>query len=129
MNNSNGSQQTEPLGNTSLLLSCASNGDVPGIIQLLDKGASVNSCDYDKRTGLHVAASEGQVAVVELLLSRGANVNPVDRWGDTVSSSIGLRIIIRRYVLTVSHYCSTIVQLFNRDSCLRIGYRRIGEIF
>jgi len=88
MYNSNASQQTEPLGHTSLLLSCASSGDLTGIIQLLDEGASVNSCDYDKRTGLHVAASEGHVAVVELLLSRGADVNPVDRWGDTVSSSI-----------------------------------------
>lgn len=84
------SQHTESLGHTSLLLSSASNGDVTGVIQLLDEGASINSTDYDKRTALHLAASEGHVAVVELLLSRGADVNPVDRWGDTVSSSIWL---------------------------------------
>ncbi|KAG0629801.1 hypothetical protein M758_1G131600 [Ceratodon purpureus] len=77
-------QQTpDSLRQTSLLLSSASKGDVAGVKQLLDEGASINSSDYDKRTALHLAASEGHVPVVELLLKRGANANPVDRWGDT----------------------------------------------
>lgn len=81
-------QQTpDSLRQTSLLLSSASKGDVAGVKQLLDEGASINSSDYDKRTALHLAASEGHVPVVELLLKRGANANPVDRWGDTVNSS------------------------------------------
>lgn len=81
-------QQTpDSLRQTSLLLSNASKGDVAGVKQLLDEGASIDSSDYDKRTTLHLAASEGHVPVVELLLKRGANVNPVDRWGDTVNSS------------------------------------------
>lgn len=84
MNNSN-PQGTESVGHSSLLLASASEGDVSGVIQLLDEGASINFSDYDKRTALHLAASEGNVQVAELLLSRGADVNPVDRWGDTVS--------------------------------------------
>lgn len=87
MYESNSSQQT------TLLLNSASQGDVTGMVQLLDEGASINSSDYDKRTAIHLAASEGHVAVVELLLSRGADVNPVDRWGDTVSSSIWMSMI------------------------------------
>jgi ankyrin repeat protein len=76
-----------PAQQTSLLLSCASKGDVAGMEQLLDEGASIDSSDYDRRTALHLATSEGHVPVVELLLRRGANVNPVDRWGDTVNCS------------------------------------------
>lgn len=79
-------QQPESQGKTSLLLSSASTGDMAGLQQLLDEGASIDSCDYDKRTALHLAASEGYVPMVELLLKRGATVNAVDRWGDTVHS-------------------------------------------
>jgi ankyrin repeat protein len=71
------------LGQTSLLLSYASKGDVDAVKQLLDEGASANASDYDGRTALHLAASEGHVPVVELLLQQGVDVNPVDRWGDT----------------------------------------------
>ena len=82
---SNSSSQ-QGLGQTSLLLSYASKGDVNAIKELLEEGADVNASDYDGRTALHLAASEGHGHVVELLLNNGANVNPVDRWGDTVSS-------------------------------------------
>ena len=80
-------QQTESLRQTTLLMSCTTKGDVEGVQQLLDDGVPIDSCDYDKRTALHLAASEGHVPVAELLLKRGANVNPQDRWGDTVHSS------------------------------------------
>ncbi|CAM6020358.1 unnamed protein product [Sphagnum balticum] len=79
----NNSAARQGLGQTSLLLSYASKGDVDAVKQLLDEGASANASDYDGRTALHLAASEGHVPVVELLLQQGVDVNPVDRWGDT----------------------------------------------
>ncbi|CAK9191193.1 unnamed protein product [Sphagnum troendelagicum] len=79
----NNSAAKQGLGQTSLLLSYASKGDVDAVKQLLDEGASANASDYDGRTALHLAASEGHVPVVELLLQHGVDVNPVDRWGDT----------------------------------------------
>jgi hypothetical protein len=79
----NYSAAKQGLGQTSLLLSYASKGDVDAVKQLLDEGASANASDYDGRTALHLAASEGHVPVVELLLQQGVDVNPVDRWGDT----------------------------------------------
>ena len=41
----------------------------------------VNSCDYDKRTALHVAAASGNYNVIHFLISRGADVNIMDNWG------------------------------------------------
>jgi ankyrin repeat protein len=43
----------------------------------IDKG------DYDKRTGLHLAAGEGHVEIVKELCAAGANVNVQDRWKRT----------------------------------------------
>lgn len=81
------SHKAESLGQTGLLLSSASEGNVTRINELLEGGVSMDSCDYDRRTALHLAATEGHSHVVELMLKRGANINPVDRWGDTVNSS------------------------------------------
>lgn len=77
------SHKAESLGQTGLLLSSASEGNVTRINELLEGGVSMDSCDYDRRTALHLAATEGHSHVVELMLKRGANINPVDRWGDT----------------------------------------------
>ncbi|KAH8975056.1 hypothetical protein BDL97_01G136200 [Sphagnum fallax] len=85
----NNSAAKQGLGQTSLLLSYASKGDVDAVKQLLDEGASANASDYDGRTALHLAASEGHVPVVELLLQHGVDVNPVDRWGDTDNKKHG----------------------------------------
>lgn len=41
------------------------------------------TCDYDKRTPLHLAAGEGHFAVVEWLLAHNANPNAVDRFKRT----------------------------------------------
>lgn len=44
----------------------------------------MDSCDYDRRSPLHVAASEGWLAVVKLLIEDlGARRSPPDRWGKT----------------------------------------------
>lgn len=44
---------------------------------------NLNTTDYDRRTGLHLAASEGHTDIVKFLVSKGANVNAIDRWGHT----------------------------------------------
>lgn len=74
------------LDSTMQLLFMACNGDVAGVLDLLDEGVDVNSIDLDGRTALHIAACEGHVEVVKLLLSRSANIDARDRWGSTVWS-------------------------------------------
>ncbi|KAM0945762.1 putative protein kinase TKL-Pl-5 family [Dioscorea sansibarensis] len=65
------------------LMYLANEGNLEGIIDLLESGVDVNFKDIDGRTALHVAACQGLADVVELLLKRGANVDPEDRWGST----------------------------------------------
>ena len=47
--------------------------------RLVTAGVSVNSFDYDNRTGLHLASAEGNLAFVEQLLSYGADPTFQDR--------------------------------------------------
>ena len=61
----------------------AAKGDVAAIRRLVQMKASVNACDYDSRSALHVASSEGHVVVVEFLLANHAVVDASDRWGGT----------------------------------------------
>jgi ankyrin repeat protein len=42
------------------MLVAASSGDVATVQQLLDRGCPPDACDYDKRTGLMLAAANGQ---------------------------------------------------------------------
>ncbi|EKX43131.1 hypothetical protein GUITHDRAFT_73307 [Guillardia theta CCMP2712] len=64
-----------------LMCNAAAKGDLAQIKNLVAKGASVNACDYDRRSALHLAAAEGHDKVVEFLIQCGANVMCVDRWG------------------------------------------------
>ena len=66
-----------------LLLFAASRDDADRCRLLLDSGLDPSCADYDRRSGLHVAASDAAVSVVRLLLERGAEVNCVDRFGRT----------------------------------------------
>lgn len=52
------------------------------VINLCEKeGLSINGCDYDRRSALHLASGEGRLAVVVYLLAAGADPNAEDRWG------------------------------------------------
>eukprot|EP00899_Mesostigma_viride_P007204 jgi/Mesvir1/16485/Mv10043-RA.1 len=64
-----------------LLCKAASDNDLDLLKSLLDHNVDPNSCDYDRRTALHVAAAEGKTAIVEFLIAHNADVNVVDRWG------------------------------------------------
>ncbi|EKX42415.1 hypothetical protein GUITHDRAFT_48639, partial [Guillardia theta CCMP2712] len=58
-------------------------GDLEEVRRMLRKGVDINSCNYDGKTIMHMAASEGNYRVVELLLEEGAEKNQKDRWGNT----------------------------------------------
>ncbi|MDD5403798.1 MAG: ankyrin repeat domain-containing protein [Sulfuricella sp.] len=56
------------------LYAAASNGDLQGVRQALEKGADINALDPKfAETALHVAVEKSHTEVVELLLAKGAN--------------------------------------------------------
>ena len=59
------------------------NSEIVNLINKID----INSCDYDKRTGLHLAASEGHVDTVRFLIENDAEILK-DRWGNTAIDEI-----------------------------------------
>ena len=66
------------------LCAAAVSGDIDELRHLIQDGLSVDQCDYDKRTALHLAASEGLLQEVQVLIDElGANPSVVDRWGGT----------------------------------------------
>lgn len=65
-----------------LLEHCA-KGNLAAVKQKLADGARADFADYDRRTGLHLAATEGHADVAALLVAHGANVDAEDRWGST----------------------------------------------
>lgn len=66
-----------------LMLSACAKNNVNKVSALIRGGLSADSCDYDKRSGLHLAASEGHIDIVRLLTQEGANVNCKDRFNST----------------------------------------------
>lgn len=50
------------------LINFASRGDIKSLQEEFDRGTNMNSCDYDKRTPYHIAASVGNYDVVKWFL-------------------------------------------------------------
>ena len=63
--------------------SAASIGDLDELQRLFAAGADLNEGEYDKRTGIHLAASEGHLEAVKFFINKGVDINPKDRWGGT----------------------------------------------
>ncbi|KAL0490929.1 hypothetical protein AKO1_009802 [Acrasis kona] len=102
-----------------LLISLASEGDVDGIINLLEStpALDVNASDYDGRTALHLACSEGHIEVVKYLLNKGANVHATDRWNNTSLRSAAFH-----------HYASIATLLRERGATLRVEGLAMSEL-
>ena len=63
------------------LCEAANNGDTMLVHRYLSAGINPNASDYDKRTGLMVAAAEGQLIICKSLLEANADPTLTDRWG------------------------------------------------
>eukprot|EP01129_Flabellula_baltica_P016657 TRINITY_DN9000_c0_g1_i1.p1 TRINITY_DN9000_c0_g1~~TRINITY_DN9000_c0_g1_i1.p1 ORF type:complete len:1360 (+),score=378.94 TRINITY_DN9000_c0_g1_i1:114-4193(+) len=61
----------------------AANDDFTQIKELVSKGHSVNTTDYDNRTPLHIAALKGNYEIVQYLINNKADINAVDQYGHT----------------------------------------------
>ena len=69
---------------TILACSCASNGDMEGLIRLYNQGMDLNRGDYDQRTPIHLAAAGGHLNVIKFLVETAqVDHSPRDRWGST----------------------------------------------
>jgi len=59
-------------------------GDFEQVRRLVRRETTIDHCDYDGRTPLHVAASGGKLRIIEYLTTHGlTEINPVDRWKNT----------------------------------------------
>ncbi|KNC51381.1 NAD-specific glutamate dehydrogenase [Thecamonas trahens ATCC 50062] len=65
------------------MCAAAAENDLVTVKAFLDSGVSVNVCDYDARTPLHLAAANGHAGMVELLLDAGADLEAKDRFDGT----------------------------------------------
>ena len=63
------------------LLGAAQGGDLTEIKHLNFQGVDLNSCDYDRRTAAHLAASEGHLHVLTYFAQQGVDMSVTDRWG------------------------------------------------
>ena len=64
-------------------IEAAKKGDVPLIIELIDKGADINTPDKDGYTALMYVVRYNYVWLAKILIKAGANVNAQDDGGRT----------------------------------------------
>lgn len=57
------------------LVRAGSLGDLPQVLELLERGSSPNEADHEGWTALHASATRGHAEVVEALLIAGADVD------------------------------------------------------
>ena len=69
----------------SVLCQAVFDGDVMRLRHLIRAGIQVNAGDYDRRTGVHIAAAEGNLAALKVLVEEGgASLEVKDRWNNSV---------------------------------------------
>jgi serine/threonine protein kinase len=69
---------------TSALFYAVADGSAEQVQAMLRSRADPNSCDYEQRRPLHVAAGIGEnLDIIKLLIDHNAKVNVIDRWGQT----------------------------------------------
>jgi len=69
----------------------AARGDLAALRKYIGaEGASVNACDYDQRSALHLAAAEGHESAVRFLLP--SSLKPQSHKTDTCTNDRGTRI-------------------------------------
>lgn len=61
----------------------AAYGDINLLSRYHELGLSIDVCDYDYRTALHLACCNGNIALAQFLLDVGVNVCVMDRWNRT----------------------------------------------
>ena len=62
-------------------MNAASDEDLDLMRSLMILGVHVNTCDYDKRTALHIAVSKHLTNLINFLLLNKADPQFKDRWG------------------------------------------------
>jgi len=72
----NGSNDTVQI---SLLAEHASNGDLFGVMNLINMGVDPTLGDYDQRTALHLACAEGHINIVKYLVETGFSTTSLSR--------------------------------------------------
>lgn len=78
---------------TNMFISAASKGSINKIKKIVeDNVIDINSCDYDKRSALHLACAEGYLEIIVYLLDHGANKDLKDRWGNTPQHEVNKNI-------------------------------------
>ncbi|KAG2447079.1 hypothetical protein HYH02_007829 [Chlamydomonas schloesseri] len=74
----------EGLAVASELCTAVYRKDLVKLKRLLRAGAPPDSCDYDRRSALHIAGAEGNLAAVKIMIEDGgADPGFQDRWGNT----------------------------------------------
>ncbi|XP_045214345.1 ankyrin repeat, PH and SEC7 domain containing protein secG-like [Mercenaria mercenaria] len=79
--------KNEKTATNKLLCLAIERGDRDIVLELIDKGASVNGHIYGKPL-LHIAACHGHFDIVTELMKAGADIDSVDRRGDGIIHSI-----------------------------------------
>jgi hypothetical protein len=74
---------SKAMGHRVDLVSCAEDGDVTSVLNLLKRGASINMTAEGGETALSQAAANGHKEIVLLLFAKGADLDPVNQQGET----------------------------------------------